>query len=467
MNPRHQRSSAPPAWRAAFVAALLLWPAGARAASGELDTFPVRGWSPNGDWLAFNWPDQNDLFFISMSTGRSYSLKPVGSDELDVAGVVSPGAPTEQALQRGQWALHVVPSPGQSKLTLVEWSPDSRMAAYLSDRDTVRIFSVEQGAIIGKARRGSAYPWTRVDELRFDLGLRRDNVCTNCYSIRLLRPDNSTAKEIVFTDPRETRQMSVVRYRQADVLSHNHQFLVYPRATADGWVLMREPVAGATAPPKPLGPARLHAPYEWRLSADDRWLAVADNDALQVGPIDDWSKARSLSLRFLSITLAWSPDGRYIAYNDKQNLHVLGRDSMESRLVSKSCAARFWGWRGTALLFGDARTDVTNVFAYDPDEAREPEQLIKARRWDTAPRLATLSPHGARLACVVTKFDSEGRPVPQLWQYVLPQGDWRTYTNKLARAVGEGVVIEAKPVELPRFEPKWEMLYALPPPRIQ
>ncbi len=401
----------------AVVAAIFL-ASHAASANGGLDTFSGVGWSPDSEWLGFNWPEKNELFFISLKTKRSYLLKPVGAVDVDVTDVYSGESPSK-TLERDPRKTRLVPSPGYGKLQLQDWSPDSSAALYQTDRDHRAIFSIVEAAVKQRLDASAPAPWAKPDELRVTFEL-----ITTRYRMRVQRPDDTVVKEISFDDPREVRQIGTVRYRGASFLSPDAQFVFYPRVSRAGWQLMREPVRG-DGKPEPVTSPSPTAPYEWKLTTDGRSLAVADNESLRLGALDQWAGAQSVPLGNRSITMAWSPDGQFLAYNDRQSLFLLKRGSDKPVLVSDSCAPRFWGWRGTKLYFGQALTDPTNLFEVDLDRPTEPKQIVKARGWETAPREISVSPDGTRLVCMVIDFDGEGRPLPQLWKIDLRPGtEW-------------------------------------------
>ena len=398
-----------------------------------LDTFGGRGWSPDGQWLAINPVNQNELFFIPAQTGRSYMLRPLVDLDLDTRGVFSSAPSKKQASSDPVSLAQAVPSPGLGKLEMVEWAPDSRTAAYQVDRKTRAVFSVVEGAVTSRIDATKPLPWNSADDLRlaFELVAGSGDRAAR-YWLRILRTDGKIVKEVSFGNPREIRQMSLLRFGEAAFLSPNKQFLLYPRLTEKGWQLMQDPITG-DAPARALTGPTVDPPVEWKLTKDCRYLAVAeDTYTLTVGELADWAKAEKVPLGNLSVTMNWSPDGRFLACSDKQQLYLLIRDNSEGRLVkdfvmvSDICAPQFWGWRGARLYFGDARTDPTNVFCIDTDKPNlKPQAIVKARNWHSAPREISISPDGKTMVCLVFEFDSEGRSMPQLWKVaVRPDAQW-------------------------------------------
>jgi hypothetical protein len=399
-------------------------------ANGELDTFSNQAWSPDSTWLAFNPIDRSELFFTSFKAPLHLLLRPMGDISLDLHGIVSPNAPTAEVLRRTGKDARTVPSPGRSKLSLLEWSRDSKAVAYQIDRNTRGIFSVSDASVTQRLSKADALPWWKHDDLRitFELvGATKDRAPG--YWIRAVRPDGTVVKQVAFENSREIRQLTVLRFRNVSFLSPNNRFLLYPRFGEKGWQLILDPIQGDSVPRALTDPSST-PPYEWKLTNDARYLAVAESEyTLKVGDIDDWANAQKVPLANLAVTISWSVDGRFLACNDKQLLFLLTRAGDKDGalgdllMVTDSCSPRFWGWRGTRLYFGDARTDPTNLFYVDAERpGLRPIQIVKARDWQSAPREISVSPDGSRMVCLVIEFDSEGRALPQLWQIALQPG---------------------------------------------
>jgi hypothetical protein len=391
------------------------WPGGAAAAQDHrIDRLGGTSWSPDSGWLAFNWPERPDLFIISLKTGRSFTLRPAGDLGLDRGQVFASVSPSGSSDPRHtSW---IVASPGQDKLTPLQWSSNSVNIAYQVDTKTNAIFSVLEESITHRLAATDVPPWLSPDELRTTLQFvvpTKDR--PERYRMRIERLDGAIVKEIAFDDLRELRQVASARYHDTSFLSANHQFVLYPRVTSNGWRIMREPLDGS-APPQSLTKPDPREPYQWQLSGDDRFLAVVQGDALTVGARDDWGRAKTISLAHDSVTISWSPDGRFLGLLDHRSLFVLPRDGDQLKLVTENCAQRFWGWRGSRLFFGDPRTDLTNLSCIDAEHPGPPTQILKARKWETATRDVWLSPDGLRVACVVAEIDYMGRAVWQLWE---------------------------------------------------
>ena len=392
------------------------WGADAVAQGRPVDRLGGDKWSPNSEWLALNWPDREQLFIISLKTGVSYLLRPVGN--VPLAGGESfsgRGRPEQVDLRR---TSRIVPSPGQGTLAPVEWSPDSAEIAYRADAKTRAIFSLSEESVTRRLAASEVLPWHESSELRvtFEL-IPAAQGRPESYWMRIAKADGTIVKEIAFRDPREVRCVAALRSHDTNFLDANHQFLYYPRVTSNGWQILREPLATNAAPPQAVTKPNLHEPYQWQFSGDGRLLALVHGSALAVGALDDWEHARTIPLPHEFVTIDWSPDSRYLALLDGSALSVLPRDGNQPTLVTRNCSPRFWGWRGSRLYFGDARTDLTNLSYIDADHSDKPAEVVtKARLWDTATRDVSLSPDGARLTCLEVEIDYMGRVVWQLWQ---------------------------------------------------
>jgi|SRR5579859_1562518 len=398
----------------------------ADAQDHRVDRLGGSSWSPNGEWLAFNWPEHPDLFIISLKTGRSFTLRPAGDLELErgqVFASVSPGGSTD--LRHASW---IVASPGQDRLSPLQWSSDSAHLEYQVDTKSNAVFSVLDENITRRLAATEVPPWLKADELRVTLEFvvpTKDR--PERYRMRVEKLDGTVMKEIAFDDPRELRQVATIRYHDTSFLSANHQFVLYPRITSSGWQIMREPLAGAATTPQAVTKPTPREPYQWQLTGDDQFLAVVNGLVLTVGALDDWSQAKTIPLPHDSVTINWSPDGRFLAFLDGGSLYVLARNSDKPELVTENCASHFWGWRGTRLYFGDARSDLTNLSYVDAEHPGPPKQVTtKPHEWETATRDVSLSPDGTRLTCLVAKMDYTGRAVWELWQTsVQTNADWQ------------------------------------------
>jgi hypothetical protein len=388
---------------------------GAGAEGYNLDRLGNPGWSPDSKSVAFNWPERPELFVISMKTGASFFLKPVGNN-FDVEGgqVFSTQAKTGDT--DPHHTSYVVASPGRDTLTLLEWSTNSAQFAYRAGMQTNALFSVVEGIVTSKLPASEVLPWHKKDELRmaFDF-VAPSQDRPERYWTRVETLGGSVIKQINFEDPREVRRMMAVRYHDTSFLSADHEFVLYPRVTSDGWQIMREPLTGSVTPQAVTKPDS-REPYQWQLSGDNRFLALVEGDVLMVGALDDWEHAKTIKLPRDSVSISWSPDGRFLGLLDRRSLYVLPRDGDELKLVTENCAQRFWGWRGTRLFFGDARTDLTDLSCIDAEHLGPPTRILRARQWETATRNVWLSPDGTRLVCLVADIDDVGRAVWQLWE---------------------------------------------------
>ncbi len=411
-----------------------LWLAIDAVAQGDsMDQLGGSSWSPDGQWLAFNWPERPELFVISPKSGASFMLRPAGDIILEEGQVFSAQAETEQAGVRH--TARVVASPGRDKLTLLEWSPDSTRVAYQAGGGTNAVFSVREGAVTRRLAASDVLPWHKPDELRvtFELiGLGPDRPAR--YSMRVEKLNGARVRQIAFDDAREMRCIATVRYHDTSFLSGNRQFMLYPRVTTNGWEIMRESLTDGAVAPQPVTKPSPHEPYQWQISGDGRFLALVEGDSLIVGALDDWAHAKTISAPHDSVSVRWSPDGRFLAFLDGRSLYLLGPLGAEGagngdqlKLVTENASQRFWGWRGPRLFFGDPRTDLTNLSCVDVDHLGPPTQVTTKRaRWGSATREVKLSPDGTQLVCLVVEIDYMGRVLWQLWQTaVQPNAEWQ------------------------------------------
>ena len=424
------------AWQVLLlVPGVAFWPAIDAAAQGDsTDRLGGSSWSPDGQWLAINWPERPELFVISLKSGVSFMLRPAGEIQLEVGQVFSAQAPSGQADLRR--TTRVVASPGRDKLTLLEWSPDSARVAYQAGAGTNALFSVLEGAVKRRMAASDVLPWHKPDELRvtFELVHPGPDRPTR-YSMRVEKLDGTIVRQIAFEDPREIRCIGTVRYHDTSFLSANRQFILYPRVTTNGWQILRESLADGVTAAQPLTKPSPHEPYQWQLSSDDRFLALVEGDALTIGALDDWGRAKTISLPHDSVTVRWSLDGRFLAFLDGRALYVLApslksglaRDGDQPKLVTENCPQRFWGWRGSRLYFGDSRTDLTNFSCVDADHLGPATQVTtKSTRWESATREVKLSPDGGQLACLVVEIDYAGRALWQLWHTAMQtNAEWQ------------------------------------------
>jgi hypothetical protein len=353
------------------------------------------------------------LFFISLKSGRSYELKPVGPVELKTTEVFSSGPPSAAARR----VAKIVPSWGTGKLTVLDWAPDSWTAAYQIGRENTGLFSLSDEAVEKHFPSGGLLPWQSADDLRFTLDLETETG----GRLAVEKRGGAVVKEVHLTNTDELTQISLARYHDADLFSNTKQFLLYPRFVADHWHLMLDPLA-TNASARILADLGAERPYGWKLTPDDRVLAVATKGTLWVGAVDDWAKARKIPMSYSSVAMSWSPDGKFLAYNANQSLYCLAVDGATVTEITTNCTQRFWGWRGKRLLFGDARTNRTNLYGWDSDTASNAVQLVTSRTWQTSPRYVGISPDGSMLACLITEFDGSGNLVAQLWKIALTPG---------------------------------------------
>src|SRR5579862_5338925 len=216
------------------------WPGGTAAAQDHrIDHLGGSSWSPNSEWLAFNWPERPDLFIISLKTGRSFTLRPAGDLILEGGQVFTSGSRAGSSDLRH--TSSIIPSPGRDKLTPLQWSPDSVNIEYQVDTKTNAIFSVLEENITHRLAATEVPPWLKPDELRVTLQFAAPTADRpERYRMRVEKLDGTVVKEIVFDDPREVRQVATIRFHDTSFLSANGQFVLYPRVTSNGWQILRE-----------------------------------------------------------------------------------------------------------------------------------------------------------------------------------------------------------------------------------
>jgi len=411
--------------------ALLAWlasVAGARG-NGRLNTFPGGGWSPNGEWIALNIPERKELYIVSAKSGYTFLLMPVGM-KMEMTGVFSSAAPTTMtnkpaenptsASETPVRPTRQIPSAGTGRLAPLEWAPDSRLLAYTIERERRGVFQLSDDSV-HDVPAAKPLPWApphRLD-ITFDYG-HGSETNSERYVVRARRQDGSPGKEVLFETPAEMAQIGVTR-RRAHFASPTGEFFLYPRQTGDGWRLMREPM-DKTGVPAPVTMPAANPPYDWRFSADGRYLAVADAEWLTYGAMDAWAEAQRVPVKGMLAVAQWSPDARFLAFSDKQSLHVVARESNTPTRVSTFCSPRFWGWRGTRLYFGDAQTNPSAIYYVEAHNLTNVQQIVKAGNWQTAPREIGFSPDGRQVACLVANFDGSGRQFWQVWRHTLPRG---------------------------------------------
>jgi hypothetical protein len=399
----------------------LLLPALAPAAG--TDKLAGRSWSPDSEWLALNWPERDELFIISVKSAESFMLRPAGDIRLEEGWVFQPqhGRPADP-----RRSSKLIAAPGLGRLTLAEWSPDSRAVAYAAAPKMLGIFSIPQETVTARLPAQTPLPWHKPGQLRVDFELvAAAGGRPACLWMRVQRADGTTVKEIAFTEPRELRHMATVRFRDASFLSADSRFVLYPRFSEQGWRLWREPVTAADSARAVSAPGP-EPPQLWQLAEDGRFLAVVAGRTLSVGPLEEPARAQTIALEHGSATMKWSPDGRFLAYTDKDSLFLLPREGGERVLVSRSWSSRFWGWRGTRLYFGDVQKGPTELFYVDAEQPGPAARLVRTRHWAVAPRETSISPDGRRLVCVAGDIDYAGRIVWQLWQIALePGAEWQ------------------------------------------
>jgi hypothetical protein len=385
-------------------------------------------WSPDSEWVTLNWPEQPELFIISLKTGVSFTLRSAGDLQLDGGEVFATQAPAGGIDLRH--TTRTVASLGRDRLTLLEWSPDSKQVAYQATPQTNAVFSILEESVKRRVAASQPLPWHKPNELRvtFELVSATSNHPAS-YEMHARDPDGSTVKEVVFDDSREIHLIPLLRYREVSFLAANGKFILYPRAVGSNeWQLVRESLVETNTVPQPVTRPSATEPYQWQLTRDDRLLALVGGGALSIGALDDWAHAQKIPLPHESVLVRWSPDNKFLALLDEHELSVMGRDDDRPKLVTENCSSRFWGWRGTRLYFGNAVTDLTDLSYVDAEHLASPTRVsTRKREWESATREVSLSPDGTRLVCLVPETDYAARTVWQLWQRSLQQtnAEWQ------------------------------------------
>ncbi|MEI6085113.1 MAG: hypothetical protein WCS70_12535 [Verrucomicrobiota bacterium] len=406
-------------------------------ARDNLDSTRGRGWSPNNRWLAFNPVNQDSLFIVNLGGHRNFLLKPVGAVVLDTGNVFASGRSSTNRVDTDKPVTDGITmsigSPGRNKLEPLEWSAKGDAVAYSVDRKTRAAFSVLDETVLGTFASTNALPWLTPDDLRVTFVFERTTTNSpSRYLMRVVRPDGSLAKEIVFQDPKELQRLSLLRSTESTFLTPNHETLIYPRVVGDRWQLVTQPVAGTTGPRSLTSPGP-SAPYEWRLSPDGKTLAVVEGaTSIAIGPLTDWKAAERVTFSNLTVNVEWSPDGRFLAVNDRQNLYLVEYDKDAGKVIGEmtrvhsTCSAQYWGWRGSRLIFNDTTGHPADLYYVDVAGAdRRVQLLVKNKGWRSAPVLRTISPDGTTFVCLVMEIDGEGRTVHDIWKIKLvPDAEW-------------------------------------------
>jgi hypothetical protein len=406
----------------------------------NLDSTRGGGWPPDSKWLAFNPVNQDNLLIISLAGRKNFLLRPTGEILLDTSNVIAPTG-SEPArttsvarIERGmeKFAL-AISSPGRGKLEALEWSPKSDVVAYKIDRYRRATFSVLDQSVTGIYAPNEPLPWMRPDARRVTFDFER--ATTNRpsrYVIRVVTADLTPVRELSFEHPREVQRLSLLRGTESTFLTPDGQTLIYPRFHDGRWQLVTEPVTDS-AGPQPLTEPAPGAPYEWRLSPNGKYLAVVEGaSSLAIGPLTDWSKAERVTYSNLTMSVEWSPDGRFLAANDRRVLYLLEFDPAAGKVVGglqtvyHPVSAQYWGWRGSRLIFNPSAGHPADLLFLDTaDGDRIPRVLVKARQWNSAPAVRTISPNGKTYVCLFMEISGTGQYVHEIWRIQLePTAQW-------------------------------------------
>jgi len=381
-------------------------------------------WSPNGRWVVFNWPMKDDLFALDTQSMRTFLLKPAGDVQTDEAWVLSAESPATERERGKQRVPRNVASPGTGKLTFLEWAPDSERFGYRYAKGKRAVFSVNEGRVMQKVAASELFPWESAAEIVSEFDYVKPAAGEPArYRLRVQKRDGTLLREFWFVNVEEVSQIASMRFRDISFLANNRQFALVPRFTDAGWVIMREPILSRDAP-RPVTAPVPQPPHEWKLAPDDTYLVLTDRQGLRMGPLASFAEARSVPLKNVAVTTAWSADGRFLAYQTKQTLYLWPRDGGEPKAVSDVCASRFWGWRGAQVLFGHAQNGFANLHRVHVAEGTA-QSVVNAPEWQTAPREIALTNDGSKLGALVTQIDGAGRTFWQLWQVpVQPGAEW-------------------------------------------
>ena len=390
-------------------------------------------WSPDSRWFAFNVPGRKDLHIAAANDRRFYILRPVGNMELDTCLVVSDAAPTgekKELKQTKERVANIIPVPGETKLQLVAWSPDSLKLAYRGNADTTVIFAPGPAELVDKLDRQAALPWeTEKLQVLFEFSSQKEGAWR--YQLRVKDRDGKVLHAVEYDDRQEVSELANMRYRDCSFLSADMRFLLYPRHREGGWQLMRQSL-GEGAPNQPVAVnAELTAtPYEWKLSPDLKQLAYNDDLLLRIGPLDDWSSARSFPIPPTGISMNWSPDGSAVAFQNQKRLMIWIQDGSVPFIASEIAAPRFWGWRNNYLLFGNGETSVAHIQRIDLERPMLVESVTKRPQWTAAPYAIGVSPDGKWVACLVNVLDGISGSFWQVWLSELNEGSqWEMLTS--------------------------------------
>lgn len=403
------------------LAALLVGLGGPVGAQNHLDGAGDLLWSPDAVWVAFNWPNEEELIVVHTEEPRAYILRPVGEIELNTELVLSAAAPKAISGPQRERIPRLLPSPGRGRLQPLGWSPDSRNLVYRCTRGERALLNVDRGMVTAREPLDQRLPWEEAPPRRVAFQLITQ-AGDPYYTMQVIDGDGAVQREMEFTDRQEVILLSGARFGMSTFLAPDGQSLVYPRRDAGQWYLLQEPVENTARDPLRLliGEER---PVHWQLAPGNGHLAVVTRKQLLLGAVRAWAEVRSMPVRNAAVQLRWSATGDFLAIEDQHALWVWGVHEPQPRQVSADCAPRFWGWRDGQLMFGQAHASVADLRAYRPTKSEDPQRLAKPPRWQTAPRLIAVSPDGRKLAAVVNFLDAASRSFWQVWSTDLGNGD--------------------------------------------